>query len=69
MFFFFFFLERGSCTKCGGSGHLSFQCRNFLKVNDVFFFFHSLFNQSVLFFASLFLTLFPFFFFFSIMIG
>jgi len=25
---------RGSCTKCGGVGHLTFQCRNHLKANS-----------------------------------
>eukprot|EP00026_Physarum_polycephalum_P013104 Phypoly_transcript_13474.p1 GENE.Phypoly_transcript_13474~~Phypoly_transcript_13474.p1 ORF type:complete len:127 (+),score=18.84 Phypoly_transcript_13474:41-421(+) len=25
---------KGSCRKCGGAGHLTFQCRNYLKANQ-----------------------------------
>ncbi|KAG0019508.1 hypothetical protein BGZ80_005716, partial [Entomortierella chlamydospora] len=26
-------VRTGSCRKCGGSGHLTFECRNFVKLD------------------------------------
>ncbi|KAF9271595.1 hypothetical protein BGZ68_003326 [Mortierella alpina] len=27
-------IRAGSCRKCGGSGHLTFECRNLIKLDD-----------------------------------
>lgn len=39
--------NRAACKKCGYTGHLTFQCRNFLKVSFFHIFVHISLNISV----------------------